>query len=153
MKYLILTTLLALSVPVMANPSKVPTGTPVVVNGKTYYKQTPAATGQQANSAAVTRSAKSLTAPGLVRGDVLMAQGELVSSTVNGNVLLRLAKPAEEAGVLKQYGLGVRHRSAGLLLLSAPAGADLQKLLQTLTADKRISQVQLELVTPDAQPH
>lgn len=148
MKTLTLIALFALAAPAIANPNLTPSGTPVVVNGKTFYKQAAKPTQQNGVN---TRSARSLNA-GLARGDVLLAQGELVASTVNGNVLLRLAKPADEAAVLKTYGFTIKHRSGGILLLAAPAGADLQQLQTRLATDSRIQQAQLELVTPDAQP-
>ncbi|OQS08822.1 hypothetical protein B0T37_17770 [Chromobacterium violaceum] len=122
-----------------------PAGQAVVINGKTYYKQTPPSKfGVSARSAGAV-------APSLKRGDVVQAPKQLVPSVVSGTVLVQLASPQDEAAVARDHNLTVRYRTASVVVFTTPAQADLLALQQKLSADKRVKKAQLELASNDKQ--
>lgn len=127
-----------------------PGGQPLVINGKTYYKQ--AAPAGKLPLGVSARSAASEGGATLKRGDVLRSEGELAPSKVSGVVMVKLASPRDEAALAHDHSLSVRYRTQSVVVFDAPAQAELLSLQQRLAADKRVKQVQLEVFSNSELP-
>ena len=152
MKKLIVTSLLAATMGAhAAQPAAQAPLTPkangqaVVINGKTYHKQ----------AAPQARSARSLAlgseAATLYRGNVVQSSADPLPAAASGGVLVQLANAQDEAAVAQAYGLSVRFRTSNVVLFQAAASTELLALVKKLQGDKRVKQVQLELVNNEAQ--